>query len=524
MSLPKFYWKRIAAVAMLPLLVACSAPERSTMNPTAETPYPPNIIFILIDDLGSISTPYYQDFKSGNSSWVYDENGDSADYKTPHLDRLADHGTVFTRMYATPYCAPSRGQLMTGRYPFQTGIVYPGYTACQPANLQSRLYGYLSDTISTYANVLKDYGYQTAFGGKWNLRFGRENACFDHSTNYTNLVSVQKEHLNTHGFDSTYGPNALLGAMVDYYPPQMGGRYFPDQLNQWAIQKINQLDSSKPFYLHYCMGLIHEELDSLCVDAPTPDGPHQSKAAIFASKMAYADSLIGEVIKTLEQKGILENTLLIVAGDNGTENDYFSKYRGMIVRGGKGTTFDHGSRVPFIVHWPEQIKKKSLDTDLADFADVFPTMAQLCETYDSSLAPVSLSGIQGTSLLGRMTQGNLGGKDSIRKFVYCQFNTTAFIANEKFQWIINYRDSIGDPRPSDTTFYQIYGPGVQRIPTNPNDHPEVADAFLAYYNQLNPDLTNGLAWSSRKRQMFTLEDSIPKCYENGCTHFSRCEN
>ena len=133
--------KLIGFIVLLSVCNGCSSNKKSV-----ETP--PNIIFFLIDDIGIISTPPY-----GGSG--VKEGDHIIPLETPNIDTFATNAMTFTHVYATPSCAPSRAQLMTGQYPFQTEMVWPAYPSDH----------FLADSEVTIANILADQGYRTAFGG-----------------------------------------------------------------------------------------------------------------------------------------------------------------------------------------------------------------------------------------------------------------------------------------------------------------------------------------------------------------------
>ena len=127
----------------------------------------PNIVFILVDDLGMISTPTYaNDDDSTGFVWAGSPTGAPAQYTMGSLAKFAQNAKQLNYMYATPSCAPSRAQLITGLYPYLTGITYPQYDAQRPATPETYGDGYLSTELESYVGLLQDAGYNTAFGGK----------------------------------------------------------------------------------------------------------------------------------------------------------------------------------------------------------------------------------------------------------------------------------------------------------------------------------------------------------------------
>ncbi|MBD80134.1 MAG: hypothetical protein CL840_14570 [Crocinitomicaceae bacterium] len=489
---------------------SCSNQEKRVENnsDTVTTPTKPNIVFILIDDLGMISTPLYSKNKDSKVGYVFSNPKDPkpGSYTTPNMDLVASQGVRFNNMYATPLCATSRAELMTGRYTFRNNMIYPAYPYPTKFPATDTSVGFLDTNANLcYPKVLKQQGYKTAFGGKWNMRYGRPNTVLDTMiSRVDHNVKQQREHLQHCGFDLTFGPDstALLGAMVDYYPPQMNGKYFPYQLNEWMVNYIKNAKSNEPFYLHYCLGLIHDSYspnygNGKIVPLPPGQDTNMSKAENWATRMNIVDTLIGNVLQALSDSGLDTNTIVIIAGDNGTENNYYTLYEDRILQGGKGTLDYYGSRVPFIVKWPNHIDSNIEYNELADFSDVFTTMVELSDgqkmvdkwinAHDSNYV------LDGFSFLQNITNGTDSLNNPIRDYVYSQFCNSAFVANKSFQ--VTYQK--GDT-PWLTSI--VNGPGngivIPKVPEGPSGkYPSPIDSAAfsnlnGIYNQLGANLKN----------------------------------
>lgn len=440
----------LAAVALL--WAGCTDPQPAAEDPAAETSAPPNVLIFLVDDLGMISTPAYTD----NSATVWTDtssNNTGVSYNTPYINEFATSALRYNYMYSTPLCAPSRAELITGRYPFRTGIVYPQYNASHAASEEDPG-GYLANDAISFANIASDMGYYTAFGGKWNLRYGISNSQADSNTDppddcdYYDLVDSQKVHLNRHGFQETYGPNALIGNTIDYWPPQLNDTgYFPDTLNAWMLTQVNQAQASgQPFLIHYCFGLIHNNTDPQFnngnTQAPTPiDTNATAEDSIFADRMVYVDSMVKNIMQVIDENDSLySNTVVIIVGDNGTETNYYSEYQGQRINGAKGTLNSCGSRVPFMVRWPGVVTPRVSD-DLLEFADIYSTLVDLVGGSDTLADQVqdleNETGeeyiIDGQSFLYSLTEGQYGDSVPAREMVYCQMQADVFVANKDYQ-------------------------------------------------------------------------------------------
>jgi arylsulfatase A len=302
----------------------------------------PNVVLIMADDMG------YECVGANGSTF----------YKTPNLDRLAAGGMRFRHAYSQPICTPSRVQIMTGRYNARNYVKF----------------GLLHPNEITFGNVLQDAGYVTGIAGKWQLQGGFEGP-------------------NKFGFDDyclwqltrrpCRYPNAGLevnGRTVD----SSDGEYGPDLVSDHLVTFIKKnKDGEKPFFAYYPMILPHWPFQ------PTPDSddwdPTETKEwprkkwnrKHFSDMVTYADKMVGKIDKALADAGIREETLLIFTCDNGTYTGITSPFQGKQLKGGKGSTPNAGTHVPFIASWPGTIKPGQVSDDLIDFSDVMPTLAEL---------------------------------------------------------------------------------------------------------------------------------------------------
>ncbi len=472
-------------------------------DPTTETSSTPNVLVFLVDDLGLISTPAY----TGDSARVWnDSSNEGVAYNTPRINEFADSALRYNYMYSTPLCAPSRAELITGRYPFRTGIVYPAYNASGPASEEDPD-GYLANEAISFANIAEDMKYYTAFGGKWNLRYGIPNTTADANTNppdpcnYSDLVDSQKVHLNKHGFQETYGPNALIGNTIDYWPPQLNDTgYFPDTLNAWMKTQVDQAAASgKPFLIHYCFGLIHNSTDPQFnngdTQAPTPLNTNaKAEDSIFADRMAYVDMMIDNILSVIDNdESLYENTVVIFVGDNGTETNYYSLYDGQQVNGAKGTLNSCGSRVPFMVRWPGVVNPGVSD-EILEFADIYATLVDLIGGNDTLQEQVkeleAKTGepyiIDGKSFLYSLTDGQHGESNTSREMVYCQMQADVFVASKEYQ--------LRNPNTSNPELYFIGNSPLadSLIPLVDGGYPDPADSTAyakldSFYQSLDAD-------------------------------------
>lgn len=498
---------------LMPLLLFCCTPANKDEDPPADTPSSPNILFFMIDDIGIISTPPYSD-TTGNgqdgNAWLSGLTTlPQTPYVTENLQSFSTTALQFNNMYATPSCAPSRSEILTGRYPYRTGIVYPAYCANGPAT-EADPDGYLAEYEVSFANVCKNVGYETAFGGKWNMRYGIPNGTADTQDCYSDMVAKQDTHLTKMGFNRIYGPNNLIGNTVDYFPPQLSTSpgcgspdcFFPDSLNSWMQNTATDLISNReqtgqPFLMYYCLGLIHDASSDI------PDGPNMlspsgdnNQIDIFARKIFLADSLIGEILTILDNSpdSIKNNTIVIIAGDNGTECEYATEYNGTPVNGAKLTMNSWGSRVPFMIRWPDAITSTSSPYEgLTDFSDVISTLAEavngtdaLDKLIDTAQQSDPTYGLNGHSVLYQITDANRGAAPSyVRPAVYCQMQNGAFVANQQYQYRVGQCGACCSP--SESGLWDISGgPGNDVfIARDTNELPPNSDTLLSFRNLIH---------------------------------------
>lgn len=353
---------------------------------------PPNILLIMADDMG------YE---------CLGANG-STSYETPFLDKLAASGMRFEHCYSQPICTPSRVQLMTGIYNQRNYIRF----------------GVLDPKATTFAQVLKKRGYRTFVGGKWQLRGGErapQHFGFDEHSLWQ--LTVRK---------SRY-PNPTLeanGTTTAY----SSGEYGPDLVTDAMIDFMRR-NKEQPFLAYYPMILPHWPFE------PTPDSADwdpkavgvlngQGKPRYFADMVKYTDKMVGKLVHALDGLGLRGKTLILFTCDNGTATSVTSRMGKLAIRGGKGSTTDAGTRVPFVASWPGVIPAGKVNRDLIDFSDFFPTLLDAA----GAQRPAGLE-IDGRSFLPQLR----GEKGTPREWIYCWYarnggkNGRAFIRDRRYK-------------------------------------------------------------------------------------------
>ena len=391
----------------------CSAEKKSLRRP--------NIVFILADDVGCEVPGSY--------------GGET--YQTPSLDALARTGIRFTHCYSSPVCAPSRVKLLTGKYGFRN---YIGW-------------GKIKASEQTFAHILKQAGYQTAIAGKWQMVLQKDDP----------------DHIRKMGFDESCvfgwheGPRYHGPFIYENGKPRQepDDQYGPDIFCKFITDFIERNQDSL-FLAYYSMCPAHEISNDLPIPPPTgPDGRYQS----YRELVDTMDTLIGRVVKTLEDLNLHEKTLILFTGDNGTPPAFITRYengeyikepvhsivKGELVIGGKGQLTDAGTHVPLIANWPGTTPAGWICSDLVDFSDFLPTFADLAD-----MALPKDSTIDGVSFLPQI----MGEKnDNPRTWSYCQHDGHAWVRNQRFKL---YRDG---------RFYDLVQDPLEQSPIQP-DTPE----------------------------------------------------
>lgn len=326
----------------------------------------PNIVLILADDLG-----------------IEGINAYGGEYYTPNIDRLARQGVRFDNAHATPLCTPSRTRIMTG----------------QENHRNYEAFGYLAPGQVTFANVLKQAGYATGIVGKWQLS----------GNGFDGRVGITPEQA---GFDESYlwqrRSRDLKGSR--YWGPArtLNGRYSvseegfgPDADNDFALDFIER-NKDRPFFLYYPMVLVHNPF------VPTPASLEaQGDKNRWGGMISYMDAKVGQLLDRLKALGLDDNTVVIFAGDNGTNRRITSFRHGYPIPGGKGTPVVNGTHVPLIVRAPHIAPAGKVSEALFDFTDVLPTLAALAK------APLPSIPIDGLNQLPVLTGEASSVRDSI---------------------------------------------------------------------------------------------------------------
>ena len=321
---------------------------------TARADDRPNVVVIMLDDLGSADLGSYG----------------ANDLQTPNADALAARGVRFTQFYAAaPVCSPSRAGTLTGRWPARAGV--PTNCASQKGGT-----GALPPSEVTMGELFRAAGYATAHIGKWHIGYTPETSPraqgFLHSFGHMGGCIDNYSH-----FFYWSGPNVhdLWRNEVEVY---YGGRYFPDLMVEEAGRFMEE-HRNEPFFMYFAMNTPHypyqgeEKWLKRFADLPYPRN-------LYAAFVASLDERLGKLFAKIEALGLNERTIVVLQSDNGHSTEERAHFGGGSAgkyRGAKFSMFEGGFRLPCIISWPGKLPSDESRDQLAHACDLLPTLADL---------------------------------------------------------------------------------------------------------------------------------------------------
>jgi len=410
----------VALLAVTALLCLC--PGQTEPSP----PRPPNVVFVLADDLG------YRELGCFGQTKI----------KTPHLDELAQNGMRLLRHYSgSPVCAPSRCVLMTGKH--------PGHAAVRD-NKEAQPEGQwpLPAGEATLADIMTAAGYRCGAFGKWGLgmfgttgdplqrgfqRFFGFN-CQRHAHGYWPAFLYDDANRIALANEPPVPSAGKLGERDDPHQPSSYARFFgtdyaPDRIHAQALAFVRE-QKDRPFFLYYPSTLPHLALQIPEAETKAYAGafeetpytgangytPHRTPRAAYASMVSRLDREVGEITALLAELHLADDTIVVFTSDNGATHspvggsdvDFFAACGEL--RGRKGSMYEGGIRVPAIVCWPGHVPKGSESSRITGFEDWLPTLAELC----GAKTPAGSDGISFAKALR-------GEPQPARPFLYREF-------------------------------------------------------------------------------------------------------
>ena len=347
---------------------------------------PPNIIYIMADDLGWKDVGFH-----------------GSDIETPVLDRLARGGAQFDEFYAQPMCTPSRAAFLTGRYPLRYGLqsgVIPSAGG----------YGLATDEY-LLPQLLKDNGYETALVGKWHLGHGK-----------TEYWPKQR------GFDHFYG--ALVGeidhfkhashGVKDWYrnnKPLVEQGYDNTLFGNEAARLIRDSKDGKPLFLYLAFTAPHSPFQAPEHYVKRYAHIADEQRRLYAAMVTAMDDAVDHVLKALDEKGLREDTVIVFQSDNGGVRSAMFAGESKVgdnlpadngpYREGKGTLYEGGTRVVGFMNWPGHITPGVVQ-GLSHVVDMYPTLAAIAGAKLEKNKP-----LDGMNLWPAISQGTKTPRDEV---------------------------------------------------------------------------------------------------------------
>jgi len=430
----------------------------------------PNIVIMLADNMGYMDPGCYG-------------GGAVLGAPTPRMDEMAKEGLRLTSFYSETQCTPTRAAMLTGRLPIRTGMALASETGSNAG---------ISPDERTLARVLSDAGYNTAMFGKWHLgdiyESEPQNMGFDeyfgvlyHLNSYT-----QSERI---GFDPSWESGEPLGLVEAKKGENLTQvetlnvsslAFIDEQCTERAIAYIkNQSNSTEPFFVY--LPFVRTHFPSV----QNPKWTGKSSKGAYGDGLMEMDSYVGEVLDTLREAGIENNTIVVLTSDNGPTLDQWPDSGYSPFRGGIGTIYEGGVRVPCIFWWPGTIEADRSSNGIMCTLDLFTTLAALGGGEIPADRPID--GIdQSEFILGRQD-------DSNREWVVWYIGTDsaantipAAVRWHQFKVVTKGYDSFQGP---ESYYGQI--PAVYNIEMDPREehniageHDFVISAFTRIYRGL----------------------------------------
>lgn len=367
----------------------------------------PNILFLLVDDMGWGDPGAYG-------------GGVALGAATPNIDALAASGMKLTSTYSQPTCTPTRSAILTGRLPVRTGLTRP-VLANEPFTVNPW------EGENSLAQLLSEAGYRTALSGKWHI--GEAEGMLPHEVGFDEFYGVG----SVVSFHTTGTPRREMitpelvtnpervedyynsGAIFDLIHGTKGqGRNFERVKSLISAEAIGQADQdfarfsidfikraaadNQPFFLNHAFLKVH--YDNI---------PGEGFAGTSAAKTHYRDGvvevdhIVGRLIAALREAGELDNTFIFFTSDNGPELDAWPDIGATPFRGGKGTTWEGGVRVPGIACWEGMIAPGQVSDGMFDLTDLVVTSLSLAGALDNLPSENYIDGIDQSSFL--LTEG-----------------------------------------------------------------------------------------------------------------------
>ena len=407
----------------------------------------PNIVIILADDMG------WGDINANGNDLI----------QTPILNRLKTESLSFDRFYVCPLSAPTRAEMLTGRYFLRTGV-----------SSVTRGYENMRTDEVTIAEVLKDNGFVTGCFGKW------------HNGRY------YLQHPNRQGFDEYVGfPVGHLGYYYDAYfmkndEEVRSEGYTTDYFTDQALGFLER-NKDNPFMCFVSYNVPHSpfQVPEKYFSKYNSAGLDSTLSSVFGM-VENMDENIGRILNKIEELDLSENTIIIFFSDNGPNTD---RYNGGM-KGRKGSVDEGGVRVPFYIKWPENIKAGTTE-QLAQDIDIMPTLLSFCKIKYNPVKP-----IDGIDLSGIIN----GKKKPFDRYIFSRQgnqvleNCNSSVRNDRYRLVLTRKD---------TLLFDMKNDPEQKSDIS-GEVPEITAQLLSELVNLNGELVSGY------QPVTTIEAGFPE--------------
>ncbi|MEH6633765.1 MAG: sulfatase-like hydrolase/transferase [Halopseudomonas aestusnigri] len=429
---------------------------------------PPNIIYILIDDVG---------FGEFGNPLLNDVRG----YKTPSINEFAEQSMSFSRMYSEPSCTPTRAAFLTGRLPIRSHMLEPKIVPPEGTGLHK-------DEV-TIAEVLSQAGYNTAHVGKWHQ--GDIEQSYPHNQGFDETSFTMHNQATfsfmTNESETDRWPYNVSHTIEDH-PYVLDSNFRPkdwvlaldakkgEQAKEWGIEpgealtydyyyKMNEhqqkvavghlqrlAKEDEPFFLNYW--------PQYPVDFSRPENMEKTdNGGSWVGRMQQLDGWIGDILDEVDNLGIADNTVIVIMGDNGPMVQALgsSGYTDMIYRGYKGETTEGGIRVSAFIRWPKVIEAGSMAGDMIHVTDLYTSFARIAGATEFIPRDRIVDGIDQTALF-------INGDGRSRRDYIHMYNGPTYAATIKQQFKVHW------PAPGTAAFklpiYNLYRDPREEKPLN----------------------------------------------------------
>lgn len=432
----------------------------------------PNILLMMTDDQG------YGDIGAHGNPYL----------KTPHIESIGEKGIEMTHFFSYPNCSASRAALLTGRYPYRTGV-----TAVTQVD------HFMNAVEVTLAEVLSENGYRTGIFGKWHLG---DNCPMRPTDQGFQEALVHKGG----GIGQAAGPpgNTYFDPILEHnnVSKKYEG-YCDDIFTDAAIDFIRAKDQ-RPFFAYLATNLPHFPLQ-------VPDGnaaPYRKLGLHEDNALTYGmidniDKNVGRVLAQLDTLGITDNTIVIFLSDNGprhrrTKNDVYPGRWVANLRGTKTSVYECGTRVPFYVQWPKSLAQGQQIAKMGAIIDIFPTLLDACK-----ISPPNDLKMDGQSLLPRWEGRAMDDEDRVF-FTQMHYGPTPFkymhfaARTQQYKLVSPHDDPhsiLYQPKDEELKIvldklelYDVENDPSERI-NLAKQHPEIVEELLAKYENWFDEVT-----------------------------------